>query len=107
MKWCQENKLNLNLHEFSSRLKTFKNWNSAFKKSPEELAYHGFIYVPSQVAMDSDDDDNDNVGGPQTKNDDNVMCVYCGIEIHMWETNDHPMLEHKRVQQDCTQFKPL
>ena len=99
--WCMKNKFNFNLYEYSARLETFKNWSSSFNKTPEELAYFGFIHA---ISEHNEGQINQST---QAEIDDNAMCVYCGVEIHMWRPDDHPLLEHKRVDRHCMHFQPL
>ncbi|CAL1688568.1 unnamed protein product [Lasius platythorax] len=63
----------------SERLKSFKNWPCAWMK-PEKLAAAGFYY---------------------TGRSDIVKCFACQIEIHTWQPDDDPMLDHRRWSERC------
>lgn len=62
------------------RLKTFKNWPSSMKQTPEELAEAGFFYLGY---------------------DDNAVCFYCGLGCKCWKEEDTPWEEHELWSPDC------
>ena len=66
------NQLNLNVEE--NRLKTFENWHVQFIDK-NTLAMLGFYYY-----------------GPN----DLVKCVFCGVEIGMWEEGDDVLTDHMK-----------
>lgn len=67
----------LNVEE--NRLKTFENWNVRFIDK-HRLALLGFYYY-----------------GP----DDLVKCVFCGVEIGMWEEGDDVLSDHMKWSPSC------
>lgn len=71
------NQLNLNVEE--NRLKTFENWNVQFIDK-NTLAMLGFYYY-----------------GPN----DLVKCVFCGVEIGMWEEGDDILTDHMKWSPSC------
>ena len=64
------------------RTATFQQWPKNSQQTPVALAEAGFIQCPS--------------GGK-----DNVMCVYCLVEIRKWKTGEQPMLKHAQKSPLC------
>ncbi|KAI4458466.1 inhibitor of apoptosis [Holotrichia oblita] len=71
-------------HE-KERLATFTDWPLPFIKK-ETLARYGFYY--------------------KGKND-NVICVFCGIELGFWEEGDDPVEEHRKHSPKCKLLERL
>lgn len=69
-----------------SRLKSFDKpqWPRNCPKSPHDLASSGFFYC-----------------GPFMGQQDSVKCFYCDTGLCMWEPEDDPWEEHRRVSPDC------
>lgn len=82
----------MDLNFESNRLKTFTNWMKTYI-NVDELAMFGFYYC-----------------GPN----DLVQCVFCNVEIGLWEEGDNVLNDHlvwspscKLLRGSCTQNVPL
>lgn len=74
-KKTHDEEVNYNNYQFEHvRLKSFKNWTCPWIK-PEDLAAAGFYYSGIK---------------------DSVICFECYLELHTWQPNDDPMVEHQR-----------
>lgn len=69
----------------NERLNTFTNWPVTFINK-ETLAKNGFYYLGTG---------------------DNVICIFCGVEIADWELGDDPVEEHRRHSPDCKLLESL
>ncbi|CAB5180208.1 unnamed protein product [Rhizophagus irregularis] len=65
------------------RFKTFKNWwphdgKKGWAITSKKMAKAGFYFAPTYTS------------------EDNVFCMYCGIELDCWEPDDDPVEEHRK-----------
>lgn len=70
----------LNMCSEEARLKTFKNWPSYVRVTPQDLASAGLFY---------------------TGRNDQVKCFCCGGKLMNWEPGDIAWNEHRRHFPDC------
>lgn len=69
----------------NERLATFDKWPLDFIDK-EILAKTGFYYIGK---------------------DDNVICIFCGVEIGSWERGDNPIEEHRKFSPQCKLLQRL
>ncbi|KRT86506.1 hypothetical protein AMK59_2078 [Oryctes borbonicus] len=78
MRYEESARLQKLVHE-NERINTFTNWPVTFINK-ETLAKNGFYYRGKG---------------------DNVICIFCGVEIADWEQGDDPIKEHRKYSPDC------
>ena len=66
--------------DYSVRMKTFEKWPKQMRPLPEELAECGFFYKGYG---------------------DSVECFFCGVCLYRWETEDNPIIEHRKWSPFC------
>lgn len=62
------------------RLQTFESWPAQIRQRPEQLAEAGLYYIGDS---------------------DKVKCFHCDVQLHNWEPNDDPWVEHARWFPQC------
>lgn len=72
--WCDANIDKLDMNKSENRVKTFENWQLS-SPTVQQLADQGFIQT--------------------SRKEDSTKCVYCGIVLHQWLSDDKPFEDHK------------
>lgn len=85
VEWCNNHWDKINMMETQCRLQTFKNWTLT-SVSKEKLASTGFTHTPTK------------------RYEDMTECVYCGLQVSNWSSEDIPSMKHRYLNRYCMIF---